>query len=113
MPKFSKYLADHKITDIFKLLLDDHIRISQIHLKCNNYKAKAQKVYEFDQFGLPRIRSSDKSLREWHTDWPHDLGLMVENPKENIGCIRDPFPDVIIICCNPSFNDTTTNKELG
>lgn len=115
LPKFSKYLADHKITDIFKLLLDDHIRISQIHLKCNNYKAKIKikKSYEFDQFGLPRIRSSNKNLREWHTDWPHDLWAYGgKNPKENIGCIRDPFPDVIMgLVVIHLFTDT--NDQQG
>ena len=114
LPKFSKYLADQKITDISKLLLDDHIRISQIHLKCNNFKAKLTKKnsYELDQFGLPRIRGSHKSLREWHTDWPHDpWAYGGKNPKENIGCIREPFPDLIMGLVVIHLFNGTTNQQ--
>ena len=41
------------------------------------------------------------------------FGLMVEkNPKENIGCIRDPFPDVIMgLVVIHLFNDT--NDQQG
>ena len=41
--------------------------------------------------------SGNKNSREWHTDWPHDPWAYGGGKKsENIGCIKEPFPDLIM-----------------
>jgi len=41
-----------------------------------------------------RPSGSDKNLRDWHTDWPHDPWGGGPTAKTNVGNIKEPFPDV-------------------
>ena len=96
MPKFSKKLGDKGITDIIKFILDDHVRIGQLHSKIGinqNINSRKNKITN-DKFGLPRVKSGDLNSREWHTDWPHDPWAYSKNRSENIGCVKEPFPDL-------------------
>ncbi len=99
MPKFSKYLGKKTVTDVIKFILDDHIRIGQLHPKSSISKSSDGKkiVIKNDLFGLPRVRQGNLDVREWHTDWPHDpWGYGGKNKNENIGCLKDPFPDITL-----------------
>ncbi len=97
LPKFSKYLGDRTITDIIKANLDEHVRIGQIHSKFSKYQNINSKkvIIRNDSFGLPRVTGGLLNAREWHTDWPHDpWAYGGRNKSENIGCIKEPFPDL-------------------
>ena len=98
MPKFSNYLGDNALTKFSKKLLDDHIRIAQIHPKIirSNFNEHFYKpIMGNDIFGMPRLYRGPILARDWHTDWPHDPSASGgSNPNENIGFIRQPFPDV-------------------
>ena len=56
MPKFSKYLGKKTVTDVIKFILDDHIRIGQLHPKSSISKSSDGKkiVIKNDLFGLPK-----------------------------------------------------------
>ena len=94
MPKYSEHLAHPVVVAVAKSMLDDHIRIAQF-----NYRAIGQSSEG------SRLDPRRRLLREWHTDWPHDLigyGAGEKHFEEgkqgwgqrNAGCIRQPFPDV-------------------
>ena len=90
MPRYAGHLADPVVTAVARRVLDDHLRIAQLNLR----------IIDADRadgspggFGDARRRGRD--FREWHTDWPHDLSAYGRgNPLHNVGCIRQPFPDV-------------------
>ena len=98
MPKYAKYLSNSNLIKLIKNLLDDHIRIVQLHSKIiqpNNFKNLSEVEIGNDNLGLPRLYKGPKNARDWHTDWPHDLSAYGGgNANENIGFIRQPFPDV-------------------
>ena len=98
MPQYAQYLAHPLVVKVARLMLDDHIRIAQLHpkkLHAANPNDPDGNFFGYDRFGLPRLYGGGKNLREWHTDWPHDpWAYGGDNPNENIGCIRQPFPDV-------------------
>jgi ectoine hydroxylase-related dioxygenase (phytanoyl-CoA dioxygenase family) len=91
MPLYAQYLASPVVTAVARRVLDDHVRIAQLNLR----------IIEADRadgtpggFGAVKYRGRADS-REWHTDWPHDLSASGrDNPLSNLGCVRQPFPDV-------------------
>ena len=90
MPRYARHLADPVVTAVARRVLDDHLRIAQLHLR----------IIEADQpdgtlGGYGQVTRRGREFREWHTDWPHDLSAYGRgNPRHNVGCIRQPFPDV-------------------
>ena len=95
MPQYAKHLANPVITTLARQVLDDHLRIAQMHTR----------FIESDQpdgtrGGFRIVRGSvdyrgRADSREWHTDWPHDLSAYGnKDPLTNVGCIRQPFPDI-------------------
>lgn len=98
MPGFAKYLGNSNLVKLSKILLDDHVRIAQIHPKIipsDINKSYPEISMGNDYFGLPRLYKGPITARDWHTDWPHDPSASGGgNPDENIGFIRQPFPDV-------------------
>ena len=93
MPKFAKAIARSNILELIKIILDDHVRLSQFHSKIIKSN-KQKKVFYLDTFKTPRSSGSDKNLRDWHTDWPHDPWGGGITAKTNIGSIKEPFPDI-------------------
>jgi len=91
MPQYAEHLANLAVTAVARRVLDEHLRIAQLH----------PRIIEADApdgtpggFGSTKYRGRADS-REWHTDWPHDLSAYGrENPNDNVGCVRQPFPDV-------------------
>jgi hypothetical protein len=94
MPKYAKHLGHPMVTAVAKAMLDDHIRIAQFNFRAIGVTAE-------EQLANP----NRKLMREWHTDWPHDLigyGAGEKNfeakedawGQRNAGCVRQPFPDV-------------------
>ena len=78
MPNYSRYLADEHVVHFARKILDDHLRISQLHPKVLAEKNLFSKVsITNDSFGLPRIKTGNKFTREWHTDWYMTLGHTV------------------------------------
>ena len=98
MPKYSKYLSNLKLIRLVNNLLDDHMRIVQLHPKIispSNKNHSSNVEIGNDNLGMPRLYKGPPSARDWHTDWPHDPSAYGGgNPNENIGFIRQPFPDV-------------------
>ena len=89
MPQFAKHLANPLVTSLTSHVLDDHLRIAQLHLR----------IVDPDQDGLPGghgpVEIRGANTRGWHTDWPHDLSAYGGgDPLKNAGCVRQPFPDV-------------------
>ena len=90
MPQYAKYLAHSLVTGLARHVLDDHLRIAQLHLR----------IIESDQVdgtpgGFGQVKHRGPNYRGWHTDWPHDLSAYgSDDPGQNAGCIRQPFPDV-------------------
>ena len=91
MPRYARHLANPVVRAVAGRVLDDHLRIAQLH----------PRIIEADRadgvkggFGSVELRGR-ADTREWHTDWPHDLSAYGgDNPDQNAGCIRQPFPDV-------------------
>jgi ectoine hydroxylase-related dioxygenase (phytanoyl-CoA dioxygenase family) len=91
LPEYAKHLAHPAITEIARTLLDEHLKIAQLHLRPIAATAGDGTL---GGFGRPEHRGR-ADTREWHTDWPHDLSAYGgDDPQQNIGCIRQPFPDV-------------------
>ena len=61
MPKFSKKLGDKRITDILKFILDDHVRICQLHSKIGiNQKINSRKNKKTNEHsGVPKVKLDD------------------------------------------------------
>ena len=91
MPKYAQHLANPIVTAVARRVLDDHLRIAQMHpriIKPTKPNGTPGDFGTGDHRGCPEIRG-------WHTDWPHDLSAYgMGDPQENVGCIRQPFPDV-------------------
>ena len=98
MPKYAQHLGNLNLVKVASKLLDDHLRIVQLHPKVipvSNPKDASDISLGNDMLGLPRIYKGPESARDWHTDWPHDPSAYgSDNPDENLGCIRQPFPDI-------------------
>ena len=90
MPRYAQHLASPVVTAVARRVLDEHLRIAQLHLR----------IIEADRpdgtpGGFGAVARRGRDVREWHTDWPHDLSAYGRgNPLHNAGCIRQPFPDV-------------------
>ena len=90
MPRYCRHLANPVVTAVARRVLDDHLRIAQLNLR----------IIEADRAdgtpgGFGAVEHRGRDFREWHTDWPHDLSAYGRgNPLHNVGCIRQPFPDV-------------------
>jgi hypothetical protein len=91
MPKYAEHLANPVVTAVARHVLDDHLRIAQLHSRT----IQADKADgTLGGFGSLKYRGR-ANTREWHTDWPHDLSAYGrDDPYQNAGCIRQPFPDV-------------------
>ena len=90
LPHYAPYLAHPVISGVARRVLDDHLKIAQLHLR----PIAATSGGAPGGFGLAKYRGR-ADTREWHTDWPHDLSAYGSNqPLHNAGCIRQPFPDV-------------------
>ncbi|MBS01164.1 MAG: hypothetical protein CMQ24_00420 [Gammaproteobacteria bacterium] len=84
LPRYAQHLAHPTLIAIAKRLLDDHLRIAQLHLR----------PIKPGSFGSAR-NNGRQDTRRWHTDWPHDLSAYgAGDERLNVGCIRQPFPDV-------------------
>jgi ectoine hydroxylase-related dioxygenase (phytanoyl-CoA dioxygenase family) len=91
MPKYARHLANPVVTAVARQVLDDHLRIAQLHPRII---AASSSDGTPGGFGSVHHRGR-ADTREWHTDWPHDLSAYgSDNPNENVGCIRQPFPDI-------------------
>ena len=90
LPRYAPYLAHPVTTAVARRVLDDHLKIAQLHLR----PIAAGSNDAAGGFGRPQFRGR-ADTREWHTDWPHDLSAYGSGePLQNAGCIRQPFPDV-------------------
>ncbi len=98
MPEFARQLANPLVKATAKQVLDDHLRIGSLHAKIidvSSADSNSEKISGFDRNGLPRMYSGGKDIRDWHSDWPHDPSAIGgDNPDENLGFIRQPFPDI-------------------
>lgn len=91
MPEYARHLANPVVTSIARRVLDDHLRIAQLHTRIIAAQSEDGTP---GGFGAPKYRG-DAQTREWHTDWPHDLSAYGrDDPYANAGCIRQPFPDL-------------------
>lgn len=117
MPKYAQYLANSKLVKVANKLLDDHLRIVQLHpkiLRVSNPENAFNISVGNDVLGLPRIYKGPESAREWHTDWPHDpSGYGGDNPDENIGFVRQPFPDVTMCLVMIFYLNDVDEKSGG
>ena len=90
LPQYAPYLAHPVTTAITRRVLDDHLKIAQLHLR----PIAAGSEDAPGGFGRAEYRGR-ADTREWHTDWPHDLSAYgAGEALLNTGCIRQPFPDV-------------------
>ena len=90
MPQYARYLAGPVVTAVARRVLDDHLRIAQLHPRT----VKADVDRTPGGYG-PTEQRGNANHRGWHTDWPHDLSAYgMGDPLENVGCVRQPFPDV-------------------
>jgi ectoine hydroxylase-related dioxygenase (phytanoyl-CoA dioxygenase family) len=91
MPAYAQHLANPFVTAVARRVLDDHLRIAQLHLRIIETSTSDGTL---GGFGSVKYRGR-ADTREWHTDWPHDLSAYGrDDPNRNVGCIRQPFPDV-------------------
>ena len=108
MPRYARHLAAPAVTAVARRVLDDHLRIAQLNLR----------IIEADQpdgtlGGFGMVTRRGREFREWHTDWPHDLSAYGRgNPLHNVGCIRQPFPDVTM-CLVMIWYLTTVDADSG
>ena len=90
LPRYAPYLAHPVVTAVARRVLDDHLKIAQLHLRPIAAGSKEAP----GGFGRPEYRGR-ADTREWHTDWPHDLSAYgAGEALLNAGCIRQPFPDI-------------------
>jgi len=116
MPQYARHLANSWVTAIARRVLDDHLRIAQLHpkkLHVNNPDETSRSFSGDDLLGLPRLYGGGANARDWHTDWPHDPSAYGgNNPDENIGCFRQPFPD-ITVCLVMMWYLTDVDENSG
>ena len=109
MPKFARYLAAPQLTAVARHALDDHLRIAQLHART---VPADRKDGSGSGFG-PAKRRGNANFRGWHTDWPHDLSAYGRgDPYENVGCMRQPFPD-LTMCLVMIWYLTDVDEESG
>ena len=90
LPQYAPFLAHPTLTGVARRVLDDHLKIAQLHLR----PIAAGDGDTPGGFGRAKFRGR-ADTREWHTDWPHDLSAYgAGEVLLNAGCIRQPFPDV-------------------
>ena len=78
MPQYAKHLGNPAVVAVAKAMLDDHVRIAQFNFRAIGVTAD-------EQLASPNRRL----MREWHTDWPHDLiGYGASCPR--LSCQRRP-----------------------
>ena len=108
MPSYAQHLTHPAVTGVACRILDDHLRIAQLHTR----------IIATDGDGTPGGFGSVEhrgraDSREWHTDWPHDLSAYGrDDPKANVGCIRQPFPDVAM-CLVMIWYLTDVDEDSG
>ena len=108
MPLYAQHLAAPVVTALARRVLDDHLRIAQLHLR----------IIEADRpdgtlGGFGPVQSRGREFRGWHTDWPHDLSAYgAGDPLHNVGCVRQPFPDVTM-CLVMIWYLTDVDAESG
>ena len=109
MPQYARYLAHPSVTAVARHVLDDHLRIAQLQPRAIPADAADGTPGGFGNLAL-RGRAD---TREWHTDWPHDLSAYGrDDPNENVGCIRQPFPDVTM-CLVMIWYLTDVDEDSG
>ena len=108
MPLYAQHLAAAVVTALARRVLDDHLRIAQLHLR----------IIDSDRTdgtlgGFGPVQSRGREFRGWHTDWPHDLSAYgAGDPLHNVGCVRQPFPDVTM-CLVMIWYLTDVDAESG
>ena len=65
------YLAEKRVLDVIRTMLDPHVRIAQTEFKTRP------------------PNDDNKMYRSYHSDWPHDL-----SDRDRAGAVRQPFPNV-------------------
>ena len=109
MPKYAQHLASPVITAVARHILDDHLRIAQLHSR----HIQPDKPDGYFGGGASTPHRGRSSSREWHTDWPHDLSAYGrDDPGANVGCIRQPFPD-ITMCLVMIWYLTDVDEDSG
>lgn len=109
MPRYARHLANPVVTSVAQRVLDDHLRIAQLHTRII---AATGEDGTPGGYGSAKYRG-DAQAREWHTDWPHDLSAYGrDNPHANAGCIRQPFPDVTM-CLVMIWYLTDVDEDSG
>ena len=125
LPEFRRHLASPFTTGLARAVLDDHVRIAQIHVRPIAADSDATSSPEKPSAASPadpsdaahptigtgeRLHTRGAEVREWHTDWPHDLiaygggedafcpagGAAADGQasgRRNAGAVRQPFPD--------------------
>ncbi len=108
LPRYARHLANPVVTALARSVLDDHLRIAQLHLR----------IIEADRpdgtpGGFGPVQSRGREFRGWHTDWPHDLSAYgAGDALQNVGCVRQPFPDVTM-CLVMIWYLTDVDAESG
>ncbi|MDE0024622.1 MAG: phytanoyl-CoA dioxygenase family protein [Spirochaetaceae bacterium] len=108
LPRYAQHLANPVVTALARRVLDDHLRIAQLHLR----------IIEADRpdgtpGGFGPVQSRGREFRGWHTDWPHDLSAYgAGDALQNVGCVRQPFPDVTM-CLVMIWYLTDVDAESG
>ena len=108
LPRYARHLANPAVTALARRILDDHLRIAQLHLR----------IIEADRpdgtlGGFGPVQSRGREFRGWHTDWPHDLSAYgAGDPLHNVGCVRQPFPD-LTMCLVMIWYLTDVDAESG
>ena len=109
MPRFARHLANPVTTAIARRVLDDHVRIAQLHPRII---ASEDSDATGGGFGLVKF-DGRANTRRWHTDWPHDLaGYGGDDPETNAGCVRPPFPD-LMMCLVMIWYLTDVDEDSG
>ena len=109
LPRYAQQLANPFVVGVARRVLDDHLRIAELHLR----------IIEGEKpdgtpggFGDVHLRGRPDA-RGWYTDWPHDLTAYGEgNTGRNAGSIRQPFPDVAM-CLVMIWYLTDVNEDSG
>ena len=82
---FAEYLAETRVLQVAKAMLDTHVRILQTEV--NKSRGPEEQPVSEEQM----------RQRGWHSDWPHDLCAYTgssEEPWKHSGAVAQPFPDV-------------------
>ncbi len=109
MPQYAQHLANPVVTAVARRVLDDHLRIAQLHTRIIATSKPDRTPGDF----VSAENRGCADSREWHTDWPHDLSAYgSDNPGENVGCIRQPFPDVTM-CLVMIWHLTDVDEDSG